>query len=78
MHSPTKEIMEEVQKNFGIMLDKWVLYRVRNAAHKLLHGSMRDHYYKLQNYIKELKRSNLESTFILHTKPAVFMDIPMF
>ncbi|KAJ8431380.1 hypothetical protein Cgig2_027974 [Carnegiea gigantea] len=46
-HWSGKDIINTVKVDFGIVLDKWVAYRVRHAAHKLFHGSMKDHYCKL-------------------------------
>ena len=47
-------------------------------AAKLLHGSMKEHYCKLQSYIEELKRSNSNSTFLLETDPLITQEIPAF
>ena len=77
-HWSAKDIINTVKVDFGIVLDKRVAYRVRHAAYKLLHGSMKDHYCKLGRYIEELKRSNTSSSFILQTSFNSRNDIPIF
>jgi len=44
----------------------------------MLHGSMFNHYSKLDRYIEELNRSNSGSSFILQTDPKIVKEIPIY
>jgi len=71
-------IVNQVKQEFGIRLHKWVAYRVREVPHTLLYGSMKDHYCNLGMYIKELKRSNAASTFIMEIDPNIVKKFLFF
>jgi len=70
--------MNEVKKDFGVCITKWVAYKIRKVVAKLLHDSMKEHYFKLGSYIEELKRSYSSSTFLLETDPPITEEIPVF
>ncbi|KAJ8432643.1 hypothetical protein Cgig2_011809 [Carnegiea gigantea] len=44
---PTKELVNAVKKDHGVVINKWTAYKVKQAAYGMLHGSMFDHYSKL-------------------------------
>jgi len=52
---PSKEFQAEVKKDFGVVINSWFTYDVKRRAHKLLHGSMKEHYNKVGRYIEALK-----------------------
>ncbi|XP_056690232.1 uncharacterized protein [Spinacia oleracea] len=54
-HWPASEIMETIRRAFKIVVKKEFAYKVKYAAHKLLHGSMHEHYKKVGGYVEALK-----------------------
>ena len=60
------------------MINSWFAYDVKRRAHKLLHGSMKEHCCKVRRYIEVLKTSNDESTFILAIDPTITKEILVF
>ncbi|KAL2898834.1 Preterminal protein [Bienertia sinuspersici] len=48
-HWPAKEIKETVRIGFKVIIKTSLAYRVKYHAHKMLHGSMRDHYNNCNN-----------------------------
>ena len=75
---PPKELVEEVKKDHGVVIQKWTAYKAKQAAHGMLHGSMFDCYPKLGRYIEELKILNLGSSFIFQTSPKIVKEFPIF
>ncbi|KAL2898953.1 EF-hand calcium-binding domain-containing protein 5, partial [Bienertia sinuspersici] len=45
-HWPAKEIIECIRLGYRVMVKKGFAYKVKYRAHKMLHGSMKDHYNK--------------------------------
>ncbi|XP_057538141.1 uncharacterized protein LOC130815669 [Amaranthus tricolor] len=45
-------------------------YKIKYAAHRRLHGSMKQHYQKLMSYVGVLERSNPNSHFVVVTDPS--------
>ncbi|KAL2902443.1 Cullin-1 [Bienertia sinuspersici] len=54
-HWPAKEIIESIRLAYKVMVSRGFAYKVKYRAHKLLHGSMKDHYNKVGRYIQALK-----------------------
>ncbi|XP_074283641.1 uncharacterized protein LOC141608178 [Silene latifolia] len=77
-HWPAKDIIETVRRAYKIMIKKSFAYKVKYYAHKLLHGSMKEHYSKLGSYMSVLEQEYPNSTFTLCTKPHVRMSDPVF
>ena len=46
-------------------------YKVKYYAHKMLHGSMKEHYNKLGSYLEALKSKSLDTYMLLMTNPCV-------
>ncbi|XP_056690438.1 uncharacterized protein [Spinacia oleracea] len=57
-HWPAKEIMETIRRAFKIVVKKEFAYKVKYAAHTLLHGSMHEHYKKVGGYVAAIKNSS--------------------
>ncbi|XP_021769834.1 uncharacterized protein LOC110734080 [Chenopodium quinoa] len=57
-HWPTKEIQECVRKAFKMLVSRDFAYKIKYQAHRMLHGSMHDHYSKLGGYMVALERSS--------------------
>ncbi|KAL2943716.1 UDP-N-acetylglucosamine--N-acetylmuramyl-(pentapeptide) pyrophosphoryl-undecaprenol N-acetylglucosamine transferase [Bienertia sinuspersici] len=57
-HWPAKEIIEVVRLGYRVIVKKDFAYRAKYYAHRLLHGSMKDHYHKVGNYLEVLKASS--------------------
>ncbi|KAL6569678.1 hypothetical protein OROMI_014192 [Orobanche minor] len=62
-----KDIMDSVRRRYGVIIQKWIAYKVKSTALKMLHGSMKQHYAKVGRYTEELRRSNKGGTFELVT-----------
>ncbi|XP_074313573.1 uncharacterized protein LOC141648755 [Silene latifolia] len=77
-HLSAKDIIETVRRAYKIMINKSFVYKVKYYAHKLLHGSMKEHYSKLGSYMLVLEQEYPNSTFTLCTKPHVRMSDPVF
>ena len=52
-----------------MIIMKALAYKVKYYAHKMLHGSMQEHYSKLVRYLEALKSSNPETYVLLVTNP---------
>ena len=77
-HWPAKEIIETIRRSFRMLVDQWFAYRVKYKAHKLLHGSMKEHYSKIGRYLEALKLKNPESVFYLLTQaPKSTPNVPL-
>ncbi|XP_021763991.1 uncharacterized protein LOC110728656 [Chenopodium quinoa] len=57
-HWPAKEIVETIKRAFKVVVQRGFAYKVKYASHKMLHGSMHDHYAKVGGYIAALKASS--------------------
>ncbi|KAL2898256.1 Transposase for insertion sequence element IS905 [Bienertia sinuspersici] len=75
-HWPAKEIIESIRLAYTVMLSRGFAYKAKYRAHKLLHGSMKDHYNKVGRYIQALKATSLGTDVQLvtfgkesHSKP---------
>ncbi|KAL2930413.1 Transposase for insertion sequence element ISRM5 [Bienertia sinuspersici] len=66
-HWPAKEIIDCIRLGFKVVVKKQFAYKVKYKAHKLLHGSMKQHYAKLGSYIAALKDASPASDVKLVT-----------
>ncbi|KAL2944418.1 putative protein FAR1-RELATED SEQUENCE 10 [Bienertia sinuspersici] len=75
-HWPAKEIVETIRVAYRVLVKVGFAYKVKYYAHRLLHGSMKEHYSKLGRYLEALKESSPNSYFKLEvdnsTHPATF------
>ena len=59
-------------------IKKPLSYKVKYYAHRMLHGSMQDHYNKLGRYLEALKIASLETFMLLVTNPYKKTFSPVF
>ncbi|KAL2931701.1 Growth hormone receptor, partial [Bienertia sinuspersici] len=57
-HWPAKEIIQTLKLGYRVVVKKDFAYKVKYYAHRLLHGSMKDHYQKVVNYLEALKKAS--------------------
>ncbi|XP_057250649.1 uncharacterized protein LOC104893349 [Beta vulgaris subsp. vulgaris] len=77
-HWPAKEIVETVRRAYRIVIKRDVAYKVKYLAHKLLHGSMQEHYMKIGRYLEAVKASSPGTHLELYTDPSVKKQPPVF
>ncbi|KAH9613758.1 hypothetical protein KSS87_007755 [Heliosperma pusillum] len=70
-HWPAKDIIETVRRAYKVLIKKSFAYKVKYYAHKLLHGSMKEHYSRIGSYIAALQQGNPTSVFTMYTNPNV-------
>ncbi|XP_057535489.1 uncharacterized protein LOC130813663 [Amaranthus tricolor] len=68
-HIPSTELVDIVRKEFRIIISKGFAYKIKYAAHRRLHGSMKQHYLKFMSYVGVLEQSKPNSHFIVVTDP---------
>ncbi|KAL2929308.1 Sulfate adenylyltransferase subunit 1, partial [Bienertia sinuspersici] len=56
-HWPAKDIIETIRRAYKVVVKKDFAYRIKHYAHRMLHGSMKDHYKKVGRYLQALKDS---------------------
>ncbi|KAL2928247.1 Isoleucine--tRNA ligase [Bienertia sinuspersici] len=75
-HWPAKDIIETVKRAYKVIIKKDLAYKVKYQAHRMLHGSMKEHYMKVGRYLEAIKHNSPESKLVLVTDeqkcPAVF------
>ncbi|KAL2931260.1 Antiviral helicase SKI2 [Bienertia sinuspersici] len=64
---PAKDIIETTKRAYKVLVIRTFAYKVKYCAHKLLHGSMQDHYFELGRYMAALKASSEGTTMELVT-----------
>ncbi|XP_021734705.1 uncharacterized protein LOC110698475 [Chenopodium quinoa] len=57
-HWPAKEIVDCIKSAYKIIMTRVFAYKVKYAAHKLLHGSMHEHYTKVGGYLAALNKTS--------------------
>ncbi|XP_074271777.1 uncharacterized protein LOC141595710 [Silene latifolia] len=77
-HWPAKDIIDTVRRAYKVIIKKDIAYKVKYHAHKLLHGSMKEHYSKLGSYIAALEQGNPTSVFTLYTNPNISTNPAVF
>ncbi|CAH9106999.1 unnamed protein product [Cuscuta epithymum] len=66
-HWPAKEIIETVKRAYKVIISRGFAYKVKYRSHKMLHGSMEDHYKKVGRYLRALKNSSPGTELVLVT-----------
>ncbi|KAF2297435.1 hypothetical protein GH714_023482 [Hevea brasiliensis] len=61
------DMMIDLQEKYRLSVSKWVCYRARTRALKLIRGILKAHYAKLGSYMAELKSFDREGRFELLT-----------
>ena len=69
--------MDTVKRAYGVIVKRNFSYKVKYNAHRLLHGSMREHYDKLGVYVHVLQQTCSTSLIELVTDPAI-LDVQVF
>lgn len=59
--------METVRRAYKVVIKRDFSYKVKYNAHRMLHGSTKDHYKKLGRYLQALKMSSPNTHFSLVT-----------
>ncbi|XP_056695664.1 uncharacterized protein [Spinacia oleracea] len=77
-HWPAREIMESVRRAFKVLISRNLAYKIKYAAHKMLHGSMHEHYKKVGGYIEALKSTSPGTDIELVTDPTKQTVPPVF
>ncbi|XP_074290993.1 uncharacterized protein LOC141617729 [Silene latifolia] len=77
-HWPAKDIIDTVRRAYKVIIKKDLAYKVKYYAHKMLHGSMKEHYSKLGSYVAALEQGNPTSVFTLYTNPNITSNLAVF
>ncbi|XP_076933554.1 uncharacterized protein LOC143599494 [Bidens hawaiensis] len=64
-HWSAIDIQSAVKEKYKVLIERWFAYKAKSYAHRMLHGSMRDHYSQIASYVASLKDANPSSTFEL-------------
>ncbi|KAL2892335.1 Protein FAR1-RELATED SEQUENCE 3 [Bienertia sinuspersici] len=75
---PAKDIMQTIRLAYKVLVKKDFAYKVKYYAHKMLHGSMKDHYQKVGRYVEALKQASLGSCLEVVTDPTQAVAPPLF
>lgn len=77
-HWPAAEIIETVRRAYKVIIKRHFAYMVKYHAHRMLHGSMKDHYNKVGSYLGALISSSPESVFKLEIDKKKEIFPPIF
>ncbi|CAH9146031.1 unnamed protein product [Cuscuta epithymum] len=77
-HWPAKEIMETVKRAYKVVISRAFAYKVKFNSHKMLHGSMHEHYQKLGRYLDALKKCSMGTEIQLVTDGSQQLSSPVF
>ncbi|KAL2939828.1 Transposase for insertion sequence element IS1081 [Bienertia sinuspersici] len=77
-HWPAKEVVETVRRAYRVIVTRNFAYKVKYHAHKMLHGSMKEHYMKVERYIKALELASPETVLQLVVAPQPNKSTPVF
>ncbi|KAF2297416.1 hypothetical protein GH714_023265 [Hevea brasiliensis] len=72
------DMMFDLQEKYRLSVSKWVCYRARTRALKLIRGILKAHYAKLGSYMAELKSFDREGRFELLTNATGPRGQPVF
>ena len=61
-----------------MIIKKALAYKVKYYAHKMLHGSIQEHYNKLVRYLEAFKSSSPDTNVLLVTNPCKKTFPPIF
>ncbi|XP_074281764.1 uncharacterized protein LOC141606508 [Silene latifolia] len=68
-HWPAKDIIEMVRRAYRVIVLRDFAYKVKYYAHRMLHGSMQEHYLKVGRYLEALKKASPGTHLVLVTDP---------
>ena len=57
------DMMHHIQEKFGRIVSKNTCYKARSMVHKIIQGTLAEHYHLLPAYVEELKKVSRGSTF---------------
>ena len=77
-HWLANEIVKTIRRAYRVSIKKPLAYKVKYYAHRMLHGSMQEHYSKLGRYLESLKISCLKTYLLLETNPYKKTFLPVF
>ena len=77
-HWPAKEIIECIRVAYKVNVTKGFAYKVKYKAHKLLHGTMKQHYRRVGDYIQALKARCEGNDVVLVTESKRSHKQPVF
>ncbi|KAL2923150.1 Ribosome maturation factor RimP, partial [Bienertia sinuspersici] len=77
-HWPAKEVVETVRRAYRVIVSRNFAYKVKYHAHKMLHGSIKEHYMKVERYIKALELASPETVLQLVVAPQPNKSTPVF
>ncbi|XP_074297884.1 uncharacterized protein LOC141628676 [Silene latifolia] len=77
-HWPAKDIIDTVRRAYKVIIKKNLAYKDKYYAHKMLHGSMKEHYSKLGSYVAAPEQGNPTSVFTLYTNPNITSNPAVF
>ncbi|KAL2942089.1 Proteoglycan 4 [Bienertia sinuspersici] len=77
-HWPAKDIIETVRRAYKMVIRRDFAYKIKYHAHRLLHGSMQEHYHKVGRYMQALKQGSPASTVDLVVEPSQGSAPPVF
>ncbi|KAL2894437.1 S-adenosylmethionine carrier 1 chloroplastic/mitochondrial [Bienertia sinuspersici] len=75
---PAEEIKETIKRAYKAMVTRNIAYKAKYKAHKLLHGSMQDHYNKVYKYIAAMKANNPGTVLDLVVDVSLHNNLPTF
>ena len=52
---------------YGVKVNSWQCYKVRQIAQKMIKGKLEEHYGKVRRYLEKQMRIDSNGSFILHT-----------
>lgn len=58
-----KEICDTVKIKYKVIIDRWLVYKIKRIVYSMLYGFMKDYCCKLWRYFEELKMLNGLSMF---------------
>ncbi|KAL2942453.1 Cortactin-binding protein 2 [Bienertia sinuspersici] len=77
-HWPAKEIKDTIKRAYKVLVNRQFAYKVKYNAHKLLHGSMHEHYQKLGRYMAAMEASSPNSVVDLVVDTVKGVNPPVF
>lgn len=77
-HWPAKEIKETIRRAYNMLVNMQFAYKVKFNAHKLLHGSMHEHYQKLGRYMAAIKAASPNTIMDLVLDTTKGVNPPVF
>lgn len=73
---PTNSLITAVMERFGVQLKRFTCYRVKKHAHRMIYGTINEHYNKVGSYLLELQNADPDSTVTLLTEKSTIPREP--